>query len=289
MHGTTLTSLRTVGHLDGRLTKLFSPHFQIPRATPGDSIGVALQSVAITVPRPSRANAPAKRIPSTKMKTLRNYILAFCAVAGGWLAVSLLCWPILLALQALTTTVFIPHPAGSYIAGFVSTARLLDFPTSFVGAFSVPFMNMPLGFIAIAWWFAAWLIVPAAYRRYRTQAARPRVTNGCVARSPPGLVTTAVLLLVAIPFLRRYEIVTPDHLYVRHLFDWHERAYPLASLKEIHVDDPDTSRIITWDFIFDGDNRFTTTAPTSTRSSTCCRTHPQRPTSRSSGNELMKR
>ena len=143
-------------------------------------------------------------------------------------------------------------------------------------------MNMPLGFIAIAWWFAAWLIVPAAYRRYRTP--RGRASRTVVWRAVrQGLVTTAVLLLVAIPFLRRYEIVTPDHLYVRHLFDWHERAYPLASLKEIHVDDPDTSRIITWDFIFDGDNRFTTTAPTSTRSSTCCRTHPQRPTSRSSG------
>lgn len=199
--------------------------------------------------------------PSTKMKTLRNYLLAFCAVAGGWLAVSLLCWPILLALQALTTTVFIPHPAGSYIGlGFVSTARLLDFPTSFVGAFSVPFMNMPLGFIAIAWWFAAWLIVPSAYRHYRAKP-RGRASRAVVWRAVrQGLVTTAVLLLVAIPFLRRYEIATPDHLYVRHLFDWHERAYPLASLKEIHVDDPDTSRIITWNFIFDGDD-FTTTAP----------------------------
>ncbi|MBA5745520.1 hypothetical protein H3289_28410, partial [Escherichia coli] len=50
------------------------------------------------------------------------------------------------------------------------------------------------------------------------------------------LIFTAVVLVVATPFLRRYEIVTQDHLYVRHLFDWHERAYPLASLKEIRVD-----------------------------------------------------
>ncbi|WP_175045736.1 hypothetical protein [Burkholderia lata] len=197
------------------------------------------------------------------MKTLRSYALIFCAVAGGWLAVSLLCWPVLLALQALTTAVFIPHPAGSYVGlGFVSTARLLDFPTSFVGAFSVPFMNVPLGFIAIAWWVGVWLIVPSAYRNYRTKP-RGRASRAVVWRAArKGLVTTAVLLLIATPFLRRYEIVTPDRLYVRHLFDWHERAYPLASLKEIHVDDPGTSRgIVTWDFIFDGDRHFTTTAP----------------------------
>ncbi|VWC12358.1 hypothetical protein BLA13014_05283 [Burkholderia aenigmatica] len=196
------------------------------------------------------------------MKSILSYPLCFLAALVGWLAVSLLCWPILLALQALTTAVFIPHPAGSYIAlGFVSTARFLDFPTTLIAACSVPFMNIPLGFIAIAWWFAAWLIVPSAYRHYRTKP-RGRASRAVVWRAArQGLVTTAALLLIAIPFLRRYEIVTPDHLYVRHLFDWHERAYPLASLKEIHVADPDTNHIITWDFIFDGDRRFTTTAP----------------------------
>lgn len=197
------------------------------------------------------------------MKTLRSYVLCFGAVFAGWLAVSLLCWPVLLALQALTTAVFIPHPAGSYIPlGFVSTARLLDFPTSFVGAFSVPFMSVPLGFIAIVWWFGLGLIVPSAYRRYRTKP-RGRLSRAVVWRAARSLlILTAVLFIVATPFLRRYEIVTPDHIYVRHLFDWHERAYPLASLKEIHVDDPDTTRgIITWNFIFDGDQHFATTAP----------------------------
>lgn len=206
----------------------------------------------------------ADRIPFATMKTLRNYVLIFCAVAGGWLAVSLLCWPILLALQALTTAVFIPHPAGSYIGlGFVSTARLLDFPTSFVGAFSVPFMNVPLGFIAIVWWFGTALIVQPAYARYRVMVrGRPSARAVLWRGARSWLIFTTVLLLIATPFLRRYEIVTPDHLYVRHLFDWHERAYPLASLKAIHVDDPGTSRgIVTWDFVFDGDNRFTTTAP----------------------------
>ncbi len=201
--------------------------------------------------------------PFATMKTLRSYVLVSCAVPAGWLAVSLLCWPVLLALQALTTAVFIPHPAGSYIGlGFVSTARLLDFPTSFVGAFSVPFMNVPLGFIAIAWWFAVWLIVPSAYRRYRTKP-RGRASRAVVWRAVRSwLITTVVLFVVAIPFLRRYEIVTPDHLYVRHLFDWHERAYPLKSLKEIRVDMPEYSRgIVTWDFMFDGGNRFSTTAP----------------------------
>ncbi|RQS30973.1 hypothetical protein DIE03_14180 [Burkholderia sp. Bp8992] len=197
------------------------------------------------------------------MKTLRTYILSFFIAAVGWLAVSLLCWPVLLALQALTTAVFIPHPAGSYIAlGFVSTARLTDFPTNFVGAFSVPFLNVPIGFIAIAWWFGVGLIVPSAYQRYRTKP-RGRASRAVVWRAARSLlILTTVVLVVATPFLRRYEIVTPDHLYVRHLFDWHERAYPLASLKEIHVDNPGGSRsIITWEFIFDGDNRFTTTAP----------------------------
>lgn len=224
---------------------------------------MALQSFAVTIPRSLRANAPADRIPFATMKTLRSYALIFCAVAGGWLAVSLLCWPILLALQALTTTVFIPHPAGSYIGlGFVSTARLLDFPTSFVGAFSVPFMNMPLGFIAIAWWFGTALILQPTYARYRVMVpGRPSARAVLWRGARSWLIFTTVLLVIATPFLRRYEIVTPDHLYVRHLFDWHERAYPLASLKEIRVDNPGTSRgIITWNFIFDGDD-FTTTAP----------------------------
>lgn len=197
------------------------------------------------------------------MKTILTYVLGLCAVAAGWLAVSLLCWPVLLALQALTTTLFIPHPAGSYIGlGFVSTARLPDFPTSFVGAYSVPFMNVPLGFIAIIWWFGVLMIVPSACKRYRTKP-RGRVSKAVPWRAARSLlILTAVLFVVATPFLRRYEIVTQDHLYVRHLFDWHERAYPLASLKEIRVDLPEYSRgIITWDFIFDGGNRFSTTAP----------------------------
>ncbi|WP_412025195.1 hypothetical protein [Burkholderia cepacia] len=197
------------------------------------------------------------------MKTILTYVLCFVVVAAGWLAVSLLCWPVLLALQALTTALFIPHPAGSYIGlGFVSTARLMDFPTSFVGALSVPFMSVPLGFIAIIWWFGVLLIVPSACKRYRTKPRRSasRAVPWRAARSL--LIFTAVLFVVATPFLRRYEIVTQDHLYVRHLFDWHERAYPLASLKEIHVDMPEYNRgIITWDFRFDGDNRFSTTAP----------------------------
>ncbi len=202
-------------------------------------------------------------LPFDTMKTIFSYALSFCAVVAGWLTVSLLCWPILLALQALTTALFIPHPAGSYIGlGFVSTARLLDFPTSFVGAFSVPFMNVPLGFIAAFWWVSVVMTVPSAYRRYRTKP-RGRASRAVVWRAARSLlIVTAVLLIVATPFLRRYEIVTHDHLYVRHLFDWHERAYPLASLKEIRVDDPETSRgIIMWNFIFDGGDRFSTTAP----------------------------
>ncbi|WP_175845516.1 hypothetical protein [Burkholderia arboris] len=198
------------------------------------------------------------------MKTLRNYVLSFFIVVVGWLAVSLLCWPTLLALQALTKVLFIPHPAGSYIGlGFVSTARLTDFPTSFVGAYSVPFMNVPLGFIAIAWWLGVAIIVPTTYSRYRAMVrGRPSARAVLWRGARSLLIFTAVVLVVATPFLRRYEIVTQDHLYVRHLFDWHERAYPLASLKEIRVDNPGGSRsIITWDFIFDGDNRFTTTAP----------------------------
>ena len=218
------------------------------------------------------------------MKTLRNYILAFCAVAGGWLAVSLLCWPILLALQALTTTVFIPHPAAATSeTGFVSTARLLDFPTSFVGArFRCRSPNMPLGFIAIAWWFAAWLIVPAAYRRYRTKP-RGRASRTVVARSPPG----AGHDRRAAP--RRDTIPAA-------LRDRHTRS-PLCPTPVRLARARISARLAEGDprgrsrhqpdhhmgLHFDGDNRFTTTAPTSTRSSTCCRTHPQRPTSRSSG------
>ncbi|AXF24401.1 hypothetical protein CUJ89_29320 [Burkholderia pyrrocinia] len=197
------------------------------------------------------------------MKTILTYALCCLAALAGWLAVSLLCWPVLLALQALTTALLIPHPAGSYIGlGFVSTARLMDFPTSFVGAYSVPFMNVPLGFIAIIWWISVLMIVPSTYKRYRTKP-RGRASRAVLWRGARSLlIFTAVLLIVATPFLRRYEIVTQDHLYVRHLFDWHERAYPLASLKAIHVDMPEYSRgIITWDFIFDGDNRFSTTAP----------------------------
>ncbi|WP_175943591.1 hypothetical protein [Burkholderia pyrrocinia] len=197
------------------------------------------------------------------MKTILTYVLGFCAVAAGWLAVSVLCWPVLIALQTLTTALFIPHPAGSYIGlGFVSTARLMDFPTSFAGAFSVPFMNAPLGFIAIILWFGVLMIVPSTRKRYRTKP-RGRASRAVLLRAARSLlILTAVLLVVATPFLRRYEIVTSDHLYVRHLFDWHERAYPLASLKEIRVDLPEYSRgIVTWDFMFDGGDRFSTTAP----------------------------
>ncbi|NTZ08321.1 hypothetical protein [Burkholderia metallica] len=198
------------------------------------------------------------------MKTLVSYVLCFCLAAAGWLAVSLLCWPVLLALQALTTAVFIPHPAGSYVdLGFVSTARLMDFPTSFVGAFSVPFMNVPLGFIAIVWWLGVALVVPTTYSRYRiTVRGRPSAWAILWRETRALLIFTATMLVIATPFLRRYEIVTHDHLYVRHLFDWHERAYPLASLKEIRLVMPEYNRgVITWDFLFDGDNRFTTTAP----------------------------
>ncbi len=203
-------------------------------------------------------------LPFDTMKTIFSYALSFCAVVAGWLTVSLLCWPILLALQALTTALFIPHPAGSYIGlGFVSTARLLDFPTSFVGAFSVPFMNVPLGFIAIIWWFGIAIIVPSTWTRYRVMVpGRPSARAVLWRGARSLLIFTAVLFAVATPFLRRYEIVTQDHLYVRHLFDWHERTYPLASLKEIHLDVPEYSRgIVTWDFIFDGGKHFTTTAP----------------------------
>ncbi|BBA39890.1 MULTISPECIES: hypothetical protein [Burkholderia] len=224
--------------------------------------GTTLQFV--TVPPRSHVNTPADGPTVATMKSILSYPLFFLAAMAGWLAVSLLCWPVLLALQALTTAVFIPHPAGSYIGlGFVSTARLLDFPTSFVGAFSVPFMNVPLGFVAIAWWFGTALIVQPTSARYRVMVrGRPSARAVLWRAARSWLILTTVLLLIAIPFLRRYEIVTPDHLYVRHLFDWHERAYPLASLKEIHVDDPGTSRsIITWNFIFDGDRHFTTTAP----------------------------
>ncbi|WP_241021056.1 hypothetical protein [Burkholderia sp. Ac-20344] len=124
-------------------------------------------------------------------------------------------------------------------------------------------MNVPLGFIAIAWWLGTALIAQPAYARYRVMVrGRPSARAVLWRGARSWLIFTTVLLLIATPFLRRYEIVTPDHLYVRHLFDWHERAYPLASLKAIHVGDPGTSRgIVTWDFIFDGDNRFTTTAP----------------------------
>ena len=104
--------------------------------------GTTLQFV--TVPPRSHVNTPADGPTVATMKSILSYPLFFLAAMAGWLAVSLLCWPVLLALQALTTAVFIPHPAGSYIGlGFVSTARPLDFPTSFVGAFSVPVMNVP--------------------------------------------------------------------------------------------------------------------------------------------------
>ncbi|WP_431823429.1 hypothetical protein [Burkholderia sp. F1] len=198
------------------------------------------------------------------MKSILTFPLFFLAAVAIWLAWSLLYWPVLLGLQALTTHLFIPHPAGSYIGlGFVSAARLTDFPTSFVSACSVPFMNLPLGFIATFWWLGVAIIVPSAYRRYRVVARSARASRAVLLGAARSLLTmTAVFLVVATPFLRRYEIVSQDHLYVRHLFDWHERAYPLASLKAITVQMPENGRgPITWDFAFNAGDRFSTTAP----------------------------
>ena len=142
-------------------------------------------------------------------------------VAGGMLACSLLVWPILLALHAITRCCLIPHAPGTYV--FLSgalTYRLWDFPTDYM-AFGVVFIDGPVGFIIIGWFLflftASWNGWDAWRRLPRRNRALRRQRQVELARRAARVlfVGTCIFLAFAFPFLRRYEILTNDALLVR--------------------------------------------------------------------------
>ncbi len=204
------------------------------------------------------------------MKSIRSWVIGLVVIGGGWFVASLLCWPSLIGLQGLAARWLIPHPPGSYQSlRFISGARLEDFPASFTGIFSVPFQRFPLGFIVLFWYLALAVIVSSAYEEYRRLPRRHRAGGAIPSRKiviqtlRRGLSVSLIGLGVCIPFMHQYEIVSSDHVYVRHLFDWYEHVYPLAALRTIAVDVPSGvhGRPITWVFEFDAGQKPSITSP----------------------------
>jgi len=182
------------------------------------------------------------------------------------LACSLLIWPVLLVLHAITRFCLIPHAPGTYV--FLSgslTYRLWDFPTDYM-AFGVMFIDVPVGFIIIGWFlflftasvngWEAWRRLPKRKRTLRRQ----RQVELARRASKVLLVGTCIFLACAFPFMRRYEILTDDALLVRGALDWNERVYPLSRLKEIRRS-VSGKGLIGWDLRFDDGASFSMTAP----------------------------
>lgn len=187
-------------------------------------------------------------------------------VAGGMLACSLLVWPVLLALHAVTRCCLIPHAPGTYV--FLSgplTYRLWDFPTDYM-AFGVVFIDVPVGFIIIGWFlflftaslngWEAWRRLPKRKRTLRRQ----RQVELARRAAKVLLLGTCLFLAFAFPFMRCYEILTDDALLVRHALDWNERVYPLSRLKEIRRT-VSGKGLIGWDVAFDDGASFSMHAP----------------------------
>ncbi|WGS54167.1 hypothetical protein LFL96_24370 [Paraburkholderia sp. D15] len=204
-----------------------------------------------------------------------SLVVCFAVVVLGWFCAALLCWPVLVGLKHLATATLIPHAPGTYRnLGFTSNVGLWDFPASFIGIFSIPLLDMPLGPLITLWW-VTFLTMSLSFIGADRKAARASSTQQRKkrARTPPlsvaGFVkrlaiVTAVFLLLSVPCLRRYEIVTQTDIYVRDLFDLHERVYPLASLNSIRMNgDPNGRSVIVWDFGFASGQGFSTVGPDS--------------------------
>ncbi|WP_052391978.1 hypothetical protein [Paraburkholderia bannensis] len=188
-------------------------------------------------------------------------------VALAWLAASLLCWPLLIALQRLGAWLFIAHARGSYRSlDTIANATLMDFPRTWQGALSVPFIDAPLGFFILFWALGCAVVGSNAIDDWRKAHARKRrkpvrTPREIVWRTVrQGLIVTAVFCVICAPFLRRYEIVTQDALYTRGVFDWREHAYALDTLTRITVDAQGRGPVL-WRFEFAPGESFTTTGP----------------------------
>lgn len=198
---------------------------------------------------------------------VRQWVLAASVVGFAWLAAALICWPLLIALQRLGAWLFIAHARGTYRSlDFMANASLSDFPRSWQGAFSVPLIDAPLGFFVLFWALACGVVLSNARDEWRRATARKRRQPQRTPREivwravRQSLIVTAVFCVLCAPFLRRYEIVTHNALYTRGLFDWHERAYALDTLKRITVDAQGRGPVL-WRFEFSPGESFTTTGP----------------------------
>lgn len=206
------------------------------------------------------------------IKKNASLVVSLAIVVIGWFCAALLCWPVLVGLKHLAAAYLIPHAAGTYRnLGFTSNVGLLDFPTSFTGIFSIPLLDMPLGPLILLWWVTCLTMCLSFVSAYRKAAhatpaqkkRRSRTQPLSVARFAKRLaIVTAVFLVLSVPCLRRYEIVTQNDICVRDLFDLHERVYPLASLNSIRINgDPNGRSIVVWDFGFASGQSFSTVGP----------------------------
>ncbi|MFC5475479.1 hypothetical protein [Paraherbaspirillum soli] len=218
----------------------------------------------------SGGNQALEKRPSLAVRAVKNIkicLVILPIVFLGWASCSLLCWPVLLGLQKITDTFFIPYPSASYRSmNLLSHMGLLDFPRSFVGAFGVIFLNAPLGFLIMFWGIFCFCIaynIVEAWRKLpkRNKALRSARQRELLLRTLKQFVVgTGVFFVLCIPFLRRYEVITADSICVKEFFDWHEQVYPLASLQRIQ-------RVVTgkglisWDLHFAGGPVYSTTAP----------------------------
>ena len=182
------------------------------------------------------------------------------------LASSMLIWPVLIALHAVTRCCLIPHAPGTYVfLNGALTYRLSDFPTDYM-AFGVMVIDFPVGAIVAGWLlflmgaaingWDAWRRLPKRNRTLRRQ----RQVDLARRAMKVLVVGTCIFLAFAFPFLRRYEILTNDALLVRGALDWNERVYPLSRLKAIRRT-VSGKGLIVWDVKFDDGRSFSMTAP----------------------------
>jgi hypothetical protein len=173
--------------------------------------------------------------------------MGFCAVIS---------WPILKGFSALTESFFIPYAPATYqhLSGAAG-----NFPASILGIASIPFTNTPNSFIAFAWAFALgvqilnlkndWADLPAKHRKGQSRGAL--IQKLWRLKLKHCAIYSAILLVLCLPGLRCYQIVTKDAIRYLDYFSLQEKSLPLSALENIErYQYGRANGLIGWNFTF---------------------------------------
>lgn len=185
-------------------------------------------------------------------------VLLFTVLTFAFFALlAALSWPVLSALRVVGDAIFIPYAKADYwhLAGVFSS-----FPTSGLGLASIPFSEVPNGFIVFGWWFAVLAQAIGFYlsdrhdlpKKFKQGQTRTQLLRQLLLRKLRLFaIYTVLAALLCVPGLRSYQILTNTHVNSVGYFSWHEKNLALADLTEVWREQGSGARaIISWRLTF---------------------------------------